>query len=425
MPGGRGQPNQITVTNNQPRNQVEPPRGGTSAGSGATQDFVTLETGGDVTDSSREDPNLRTKYRTDQLKLLQYPLKDLTGGQHRHVMRIDIYTQNAGSEEARYTGIVPGNRFDKQTEAAGANYNPTGITVGGFAEAAAARGAENAQSIVNDVLTVASNFVGRGTARNFAKWAVAGNLGFSLAKGAVTLGSAIAVADLDVGAKTTSKQTLAYINLYMPETLSFINQQDFDAVSLTEAMGLAGRLSQPGSTFGAENLLAIAADSGITDSTNKYRDFYLQKNAGYALNPQLEILYTGPKNREFVFSFKFTPRSTDEANEVWGIIRTLRYHAAPEYSFEKGSYNSRHIVPPSQFGISFWVYPKEGAQNGSPEENTNLPRIGQCVLTNVDVNYAPTGKFATFTDGMPVEIQMQLTFTETVILTKQDIKNGF
>jgi hypothetical protein len=54
-----------------------------------------------------------------------------------------------------------------------------------------------------------------------------------------------------------------------------------------------------------------------------------------------------------------------------------------------------------------------------------LPRIAQCVLENIDVNYAAGGQYSTFVDGMPVEITMQLTFTETIILTKEDIDSGF
>lgn len=373
---------------------------------------------------SAGDKDAGDRVKNDTFDILQYPIKDLGGGQHRHVMRIGIFTQNVGSEQNRNTGIVPGNRFDQLGGEAGSSYNPTGTTRTGGALAVGGKGLENVRSLVSGGLSLAANFMPGMKGLKWAGIAAGVDAALGVAQGAITGGFAIAKSNLDVGAKLTSKEALAYINMYMPETLNFVNQQDFDAVSLTEAMGLAGRLSQPGGVTSAENQLAIAAGAGIVG--DRYRDFYLQKNAGYALNPQLEILYAGPKNREFVFSFKFTPRSAAEASEVWKIIRTLRFHAAPEYASEmmdgEQSLNSRHIVPPSQFDISFWAYPETG---GNPKENTNLPRIGRCVLSNIDVNYAPTGKFSAFYDGMPVEIQLQLSFTEMVILTKEDIRGGY
>jgi hypothetical protein len=54
-----------------------------------------------------------------------------------------------------------------------------------------------------------------------------------------------------------------------------------------------------------------------------------------------------------------------------------------------------------------------------------MPRIGKCVLTNIDVNYAPSGQYSTYSNGVPTEISVQLTFTETVVLTKEDIKIGY
>jgi hypothetical protein len=41
------------------------------------------------------------------------------------------------------------------------------------------------------------------------------------------------------------------------------------------------------------------------------------------------------------------------------------------------------------------------------------------------VNYTPNAMFNTFDDGMPTQINVQLTFKELDILTKQQIEDGF
>ena len=43
-----------------------------------------------------------------------------------------------------------------------------------------------------------------------------------------------------------------------------------------------------------------------------------------------------------------------------------------------------------------------------------------CVLTNIQVDYAPNG-WSAYNDGYPVETRLTLTFKETDIVTKSDI----
>jgi hypothetical protein len=56
------------------------------------------------------------------------------------------------------------------------------------------------------------------------------------------------------------------------------------------------------------------------------------------------------------------------------------------------------------------------------QENTALARISTCVLTEIQVNYAQSGAWATFNDGMPVHINMTLAFKEVDIITRQLIE---
>jgi hypothetical protein len=140
---------------------------------------------------------------------------------------------------------------------------------------------------------------------------------------------------------------------------------------------------------------------------------------GVVQNPMLEVLYSSPSFRTFRFDFQFFPRSEKESLEVQQIIKTLRFHQAPEgLSVSNGFF----MVPPSEFNISFYY-------NG--QENPNIPKLGICVLESLTVDYAPSG-FSAYEvpgqsaklggTGMPVAIRLSLQFKETEIRTKSSYK---
>ena len=60
------------------------------------------------------------------------------------------------------------------------------------------------------------------------------------------------------------------------------------------------------------------------------------------------------------------PRNEQESLSMRNIIKTLRFHGAPELNFA-GTF----WIPPAEFDISFF-------HNG--RENRNIPRINTCVL---------------------------------------------
>jgi hypothetical protein len=132
----------------------------------------------------------------------------------------------------------------------------------------------------------------------------------------------------------------------------------------------------------------------------------------------LEVMYKGVSLRKFNFSFSLWPRSEQEAIEVQKIIELLRFHQAPEIKSNTGGF---FLIPPSEFDISFMY-------NG--KTNPNMDAISTCVLTNISVDYTPKG-FHAFESinsidypeigktGMPVGINLSLSFMETQIITKE------
>jgi hypothetical protein len=132
---------------------------------------------------------------------------------------------------------------------------------------------------------------------------------------------------------------------------------------------------------------------------------------GLAANPKKEQVFSGVDFRTFQVEYQFFPRSKEEAENVQRIIKQFKYHMHPEF---KDANNFVYIYP-SEFDIFYY-------QNG--KENLNIHRHTSCVLTEMSINYTPNGAFTTFDNGMPTQINVQMSFRELSLLTKDKIEDG-
>ena len=228
----------------------------------------------------------------------------------------------------------------------------------------------------------------------------------------------------------TIRRTTDTIALYMPDTLNFTHQQNYSSMELGRgkfaAVGAFADLASSMKTengFDIESIAKNASPFIANLISNKFGNAGVSIFAaatGTVQNPQVEMIYTSPSFRSFAFDFMFYPRSTKEAETVQGIINRLYFHQAPEVLQQgAGALGGYFLVPPSEFDIKFYY-------NGL--ENPNIPKISTCVLSAIDVDYAPNGFSAYETDkrqpstggtGMPVGIKLRLQFTETEIMTKR------
>ena len=211
------------------------------------------------------------------------------------------------------------------------------------------------------------------------------------------------------------------IRLHMPDTLTWDFAQDWQEVSLTQELGVAlqaaqgitGAFSKVDNTQNGEkggvltSLLPAAAEALGEAMGGGGKTQIAMGLTGYAVNPQVEVLYVSPKLRAFQFDFTFAPKSSKEAQNVIDIIGSLKFHSAPEIL---GGYSGRYFVPPATFDIGF--------------SNKNIGRIASCALDRLNVDYAPNG-YITFKDGMPVYIRLQLSFKELEFITKEKVKEGY
>ena len=178
------------------------------------------------------------------------------------------------------------------------------------------------------------------------------------------------------------------------------------ARALTAAGAAVGGLAAANNAGGLSDIAAAQAlkAPGVGELASKA--------SGTAANPKKEQIFKQVDFRTFTFSYQFFPRSSDEARCVRDIIKQFKLHMHPEFRDE----TQFLYIYPSEFEIIYYT-------NG--QENLNLHRHTSCVLTDMNVSYAPQGIYTSFPDGMPTQINMQLTFKELAILTKKDIDAGY
>ena len=182
---------------------------------------------------------------------------------------------------------------------------------------------------------------------------------------------------------------------------------------------LGGRIEQSGLDLGtAQDLITkqLAAQAASVFGGNVSLDQLQARQEGNIFNPNMELLFNGPTLRSFRFSFKMTPRSQDESIAVRDIINTFKRSMAPKTVTSGGSKNLL-LKTPDVFEIKYM----QGSQ-----EHTFLHKFKQCFLENMSVNYTGEGTYATYGDGTPISLIMNLSFKELepIYDIDYDVKGG-
>jgi len=131
---------------------------------------------------------------------------------------------------------------------------------------------------------------------------------------------------------------------------------------------------------------------------------------GAVFNPNMELLFQGVNIRSFSFNFNFVARSSREGEEIKKIIRELKKSMTPTKNVQSGL-EGIFIGAPKVFQLEY----RKG-NTSHPFLNRFLPMA----LTNVSVNYTGSNTYATYWDGTPVHMTMQLDFQELNPLYTED-----
>jgi hypothetical protein len=133
---------------------------------------------------------------------------------------------------------------------------------------------------------------------------------------------------------------------------------------------------------------------------------------GIATNPHKMVLFTGVGFREHSFSWKLSPKNRTESDAIRMLIEMFKFYSHPEYLT----------------GGLFFKYPEFFRINFRHPQY--LFELEPSVCTGVRVNYHGQGfpAYVRDSDGggipAPVEIELQVTFKETEIITKNTLTRG-
>jgi len=183
-----------------------------------------------------------------------------------------------------------------------------------------------------------------------------------------------------------------------------------------------GDLSAVGSAVGGgfNDLMALAKDPAAKAALKAY--FAGQavgvnnlnaRSEGQVINPNLELLFTGPNLRAFNFNFTLTPRDSAEARIIRTMIRAMKRNMTPQRSSE-----ALFLKTPRIFQIEY-IY---GEGN---EPHPFMNKFKPCACTNFTVNYTPDGSYMTYR-GEPsmTSYQIAMSFGEIEPIYADEYKDN-
>ena len=235
--------------------------------------------------------------------------------------------------------------------------------------------------------------------------------------------------------KTADKNTKYYIELPIPQEVNDANSVTWgeDSLNIFQLAGLAAAqriMTRPGETFqDVANLIQRGIDlpnvddnvknavlAGISGQAinalggNVSPGSVIARSTGQILNSNLELLFKGVNLRSFPFSVTFSPRNFEEAIRVKTIIRYLKQTMAPKTGVEGGG-TGIFLKSPDVFSLR---YLHKGA------DHPFLNSFKLCALTGLNVNYTNAGTYASYDQGTPVNIRMNMTFKELNPIYSED-----
>ena len=126
----------------------------------------------------------------------------------------------------------------------------------------------------------------------------------------------------------------------------------------------------------------------------------LARTEGNVLNNNLELLFRGPTLRPFNFSFNLSARDTSESRMIKKIIRAFKQSSAVQKT------------PGGLFLHAPNTYKLEFINGKTNRKHEFLPRVKECALLGVSMNYMPENTYMTYDDTSMVSYNMRLQFKE-------------
>ena len=205
------------------------------------------------------------------------------------------------------------------------------------------------------------------------------------------------------------KRTDAILKLPYPQAIQVSDNFQWSG----EERGMFGNIgsldqvsaSQVGNTAveaGKAGLKALAGDTLSKEYSFRNKEIS---------NPHLSAMFKGVDLRQVAFSFELVPRTRKDVQSIIDTITTIKKHAHPEADT---AFSGDNAIPNKM------KYPDEFALRIIKGDFTYLS-MDNCVVTNINTNFTPQGLLASYDDGFPIAVQLDISFMETVARTRNNI----
>lgn len=233
-------------------------------------------------------------------------------------------------------------------------------------------------------------------------------------------------------------ETRNEVKLYMPPAFSYndgvsynnfelgVGGAKFEAASKS-GLGMAERAKQGFANTFADlgGLLGVGNNSRGADAAaalmaqglaDKFGQGGLAKSMSRVVsNPNVRVIFSGVNLRTFSFTFNLISASAKESKEIEKIVKFFRTELYPISIGQR--LGDTQIETGLRFPNRFII---EIMYGGAPV----FTKLKPLYLTNVSTVYNKS-QAGMHHDGKPFEVDVTLTFQESVALKRQDIENGY
>lgn len=186
------------------------------------------------------------------------------------------------------------------------------------------------------------------------------------------------------------------------DAISAGSQFDLSGAAAAIATQLESGLKAAGSDITSSDIIRYFAGQAVGANI-------FTRATGQVINPNLELLFSGPNLRTFNYKYTFTPRDDDEAREIKSIIKFFKKNMAPRKSAQ-----GLFLETPNVFKLKY-IY-----ANG--DQHPFLNKIKTCALTGFSVDYTPDGSYMTYQDGSMTSYSVNMQFNELNPIYADDYK---
>ena len=158
--------------------------------------------------------------------------------------------------------------------------------------------------------------------------------------------------------------------------------------------------------------------SGANQSISQ--DDILGSTTAKIKNPNVELLFGGPRIRNVGFKFKMTARTENEAQQIHNICHTFKMESLPAFGNAAGDGNT----PMDSTAFTNFIKVPDLVRMKLMKGGELHPYLSQykaLALTNVDINYTPDGSYATYIGGYPTAVELSIQMVETKIVYKENL----